>query len=201
MKTAPKIAVLILAAGEASRMQRPKQLLPWKETTLLNHTIETVSNLKNASCFVVLGAYKDAILSSITDSSVSILYNENWREGMGTSISFGITTIQSYGDFDAILIVLADQPLVTTSYLENLVQIYTSSNKGIVASKYEDHKLGVPVVFDARYFKDLVKLKGDKGAKGILKAYQDDVYALEALDVVGDIDTPEAYERLYNAHH
>ena len=72
MKTAPKIAVLILAAGEASRMQRPKQLLPWKETTLLNHSIETISSLKNTSCYVVLGAYKDDILPTITDSSVSI---------------------------------------------------------------------------------------------------------------------------------
>lgn len=201
MKTAPKIAVLMLAAGEASRMQRPKQLLPWKETTLLNHSIETVSSLKNTSCYVVLGAYKDDISPTITDPSVSILYNENWQEGMGTSISFGITSIQSYGDFDAILIVLADQPLVTISYLENMIQIYASSKKGIVASKYEDNKLGVPVVFGARYFKHLVELKGDKGAKRILKTYQDDVYALQALDIVGDIDTPEAYERLYKTHH
>jgi len=191
----------MLAAGEASRMQRPKQLLSWKETTLLNHSIETVSSLKNTSCFVVLGAYKDDILPTITEPSISILYNDNWQEGMGASISLGVTSIQFYDDFDAILIVLADQPLVTISYLENMIQIYTSSNKGIVASKYEDHKLGVPVLFDVRYFKHLVELEGDKGAKGILNTYQDDVYALQALDIVGDIDTPEAYERLYKRHH
>lgn len=201
MKTAPKIAVLILAAGEASRMQRPKQLLPWEETTLLNHSIEIVSNLKNTKSFVVLGAHKDDILPTINHSNVSVLYNEHWKQGMGSSISFGVTSIQSYGDFDAVLIVLADQPLVSLSYLENMIQIYTSSKKGIVASKYEDNKLGVPVVFDVAYFKDLVELKGDKGAKGILKTYQDDVYVLEAFDIVRDIDTPEAYERLYNTHH
>lgn len=201
METAPKIAVLILAAGEASRMQRPKQLLPWKETTLLNHSIERVSNLKHARPFVVLGAHKDDILPTINHSNVSVLHNEHWKQGMGSSISFGVTSIQSYDDFDAILIVLADQPLVNLSYLEKMIQIYTSSNKGIVASKYEDNKLGVPVVFDARYFRRLAELEGDKGAKGILKAYQDDVYALQASDIVGDIDTPEAYERLYNTHH
>lgn len=201
MKTAPKIAVLILAAGQASRMQRPKQLLPWRETTLLNHCMATAFDLRNTKSFVVLGAHEDDILPTINHSNVSVLHNEHWKQGMGNSISFGVTSIQSYGDFDAVLIVLADQPLVSLPYLENMIQIYTSSKKGIVASKYEDNKLGVPVVFDVAYFKDLVELKGDKGAKGFLKTYQDDVYPLQASDIVGDIDTPEAYERLYNTHH
>jgi molybdenum cofactor cytidylyltransferase len=167
LKTATKIAVLILAAGEASRMQRPKQLLPWRETTLLNHCMATAFDLRNTKSFVVLGAHKDDILPTINHSNVSVLHNEHWKQGMGSSISFGVTSIQSYGDFDAVLIVVADQPLVSLSYLENMIQIYTSSNKGIVASKYEDNKLGVPVIFDARYFKYLVDIQGDKRAKGI----------------------------------
>ena len=165
MKTAPKIAVLILAAGEASRMKRPKQLLSWKQTTLLNHSIETVSNLDNAASFVVLGAHKDDIMPTINNSSVTVLYHENWQQGMGTSISFGVKSIESYGDFEAILIVLADQPLVNSSYLESLIQTYMSSEKGIVASQYADTKLGVPVVFSNTYFKLLMQLKEDKGAK------------------------------------
>ena len=201
MKTAPKIAVLILAAGEASRMKRPKQLLPWKQTTLLNHCITTVSNLRNTKSFVVLGAHKDDILSTINHSNVSVLYNEHWKQGMGSSISFGVASIQFNGDFDTILIVLADQPLVSTSYLEEMIKAFISSEKGVVASKYEDSKLGVPVIFSATYFKRLTELHSDKGAKEILKTHKDDVYALQASEIVGDIDTLEAYEQLYKLHH
>ena len=193
--------MLILAAGEASRMKRPKQLLPWKQTTLLNHSIETVSNLKNTTSFVVLGAHKDDILPTINNPDVSVLYNENWQQGMGTSISFGVKSIQSYGDFEAIMIVLADQPFVNSSYLESVIQAYKSSEKGIVASRYDDIKLGVPVIFSNTYFELLAQLKGDKGAKQILKIYREDVYALQASEIVGDIDTYEVYERLYKAHH
>lgn len=201
METLSKIAVLILAAGEASRMKRPKQLLPWQDSTLLNHSINIASSLKNTSSFVVLGAYKDEIISTIDNPNVTVLYHENWQQGMGTSIGFGVKSIQSHSDFDAILIVLADQPLVTISYLEELIQVSSSSEKGIVASQYEDNKLGVPVIFDAAYFKLLAELKGDQGAKGVLKNYEDDVFILQASDIVGDIDTYDAYTNLYKKHH
>lgn len=201
MKTALKIAVLILAAGEASRMQHPKQLLAWKETTLLNHSITTVSNLRNARCFVVLGAHKDVILPTITHPSVSVLYNENWKQGMGASISVGVKNIRSQAAFDALLILLADQPLVHTTYLQQLIDTFITSKKGIVASQYTKTTLGVPAIFDAKYFKQLEALKDDIGAKYIIKTNSVDAHSIEASGIIGDIDTSEVYTNLYKKYH
>jgi len=195
------IAILILAAGESKRMGTPKQLLKWKNTTLLGHTIQ-VSETLNLKTFVVLGANFEEIKNSISSRSIQILNHENWKNGLGSSIAFGVGYIfKNELDIEAILIVLADQPLINSEYLNSMISVFEKGKNQIIASSYKDGKKGVPVLFDKIYFKELAQLSNDKGAKRLIEKYTDKVVLLNAESMVSDIDTLEDYNGLYQANH
>lgn len=202
MTVQPNIATLILAAGNSSRMGVPKQLLPWKNSFLLNHSIDTATQVPNSKTYVVLGANHDLIASKINRIDTEILYNANWKLGLGSSISFGVKSImKSEQKFDAVLIMLSDQPLIDSNYLNGLINLFKTGSNQIIASVYEPEKLGVPALFDVCYFEELSKLDDDKGAKKIIENHIDNVISLRANDLISDIDTMEEYERLYEGNH
>ena len=182
-------------------MGTPKQLLKWKNTTLLGHTIQ-VSETLNLKTFVVLGANFEEIKNSISSRSIQILNHENWKNGLGSSIAFGVDYIfKNELDIEAILIVLADQPLINSEYLNSMISVFEKGKNQIIASSYKDGKKGVPVLFDKIYFKELAQLSNDKGAKRLIEKYTDKVVLLNAESMVSDIDTLEDYNGLYQANH
>jgi len=202
LNSQPHIATLILAAGNSSRMGEPKQLLPWKNTFLLHHAIHTAIHLTNSKTFVVLGANHELIASKIDSINTEILYNENWKLGLGSSIAFGVQSImRSNQKFDGVLIMLSDQPLIHSNYLDGLISLFKARNNQIIASVYKTKKLGVPAVFYLYYFKELSCLNQDEGAKKVITDHIDNVITVNANHLITDIDTKEDYETLYNANH
>ncbi|WP_149303072.1 nucleotidyltransferase family protein [Pareuzebyella sediminis] len=190
------IAVLILAAGSSSRMGRPKQLLPWKDTTLLG----TILKKSKLSCpteiVVVLGAYAERIKSEIEKDEYILLVNKNWESGLGGSLAFGITHIlENRKGLDGVLVLLGDQPFVDEDFIETMIKTFYENEKGIVATSY-GKKVGVPALFSRDYFNELIGLEGDSGAKFLLQEYEDDIIPLTAGTVTLDIDTPQDYEQL-----
>ena len=188
-----KTAILILAAGNSTRMGKAKQLLPYGNKTLLEHAITQAENSVGERVFCVLGARSTRIQKSITEAIVFI-QNENWQDGLSSSIACGVENIQLM-DFDSILVMLADQPKIDTAYLNLLIETSVKHTNKCVASDYGT-KNGVPAVFPKDYFKELINLKGDRGAKILLNATDETVIALDAQDKLQDIDTPEDYARL-----
>ena len=179
-----------------------KQLLPWKKTFLLNHAINTANCVDNLTTYVVLGANSDMISPKIQHQDIKIINNPNWELGLGSSIAFGVKTLMdSEHNFDGVLILLSDQPLIDANYLMRLVDAFETGKKHIVVSNYGTEKFGVPAVFDSCYFKELSLLKQDKGAKDIIVEYAEYMSSLHANHVIADIDTKEDYERLYKDHH
>jgi molybdenum cofactor cytidylyltransferase len=202
----PNIAILILAAGNSSRMGEPKQLLPWKNTFLLNHAINTAVLLDNSKTFVVLGANYERIQSKIQRDDISIIYNANWELGLGSSIAFGVRSFMTKEhNFEGILIMLSDQPLVDFNYLKMLSSSFKPGINQIMASNYgpntSGEKLGVPALFDTYYFEELSELNQDKGAKKVISRHIENVSTLNANYLISDIDTMEDYERLYSSNH
>ena len=190
------IAVLILAAGASKRMGSPKQLLAWKNTTLLGNAVETAKASKAADIYVVLGANASAIGMAISKAGISAIANKDWQIGMGTSIAAGINYfIDENKSYQAVLILLCDQPLISTAYLDAMINNFEARDKGIVATKY-GNKAGVPALFDQKYFKVLKALKGDKGAKRILERHSTDLLLLDAAGMEVDLDTGEDYNAL-----
>ncbi|CAL2108449.1 molybdenum cofactor cytidylyltransferase [Tenacibaculum sp. 190524A02b] len=189
-----KVAILILAAGTSSRMGRIKQVLPYKHTTLLGWTIEQVIAVKEADTFVVLGANMGLIKKSIDAYSITIIENKSYREGLSTSIVTGINTIE-VNAFDKVLILLADQPKITTDYLKKLIEISKKNQAKIIASNYGD-KIGVPAIFPKKYFSKLKELTGDKGAGKLLNTtLKSEVLSLLNSNLT-DIDTLTNYHEL-----
>ena len=192
----PKIAILILAAGASTRMGSPKQLLKWGESTLLNHRIEQAIKSKADNVFVVLGANYHKIKKTINQKSVHILKNDEWEMGMGNSVAFGVKQILTL-DFNAVLIMLVDQPLVNKSYLNDLMEACVLTNKPIVATSYPKG-VGVPAIFTNVYFNQLAAITGEKGAKELIKQHLENVTTITPKTPIDDIDTKEAYNQLYN---
>ena len=202
MSQKPNIAILILAAGDSSRMGTPKQLLKWKNTSLLGHAIETAKKSNTSKICVILGANYYLINAKINNYEVEVLVNESWKKGLGNSIAFGVNhVLKEDTNFDAVIVMLADQPLIESVYLNKVLDTYEMGKRQIIATSYKRGKQGVPVLFDAIYLEELSQLNDDKGAKGILQKYSKNVLAINADNRVSDIDTLEDYKRLYNDNH
>lgn len=193
-----KLGVLILAAGESKRMGNPKQLLSWKDKSLIQHAIDSVSELNYDHAFLVVGAYSERILGTIDKKGLDTVFNDRWEDGMASSLAFGLKQLlKTEPDLGAVLITLADLPLIGVGHLELLCRAYQSTAKQIIATQYKD-TMGVPVVFGKKYFEELLLLNGDAGAKMILKKHADEIHYVESEQPYFDVDTPEAYERLKN---
>ena len=191
-----KTGIIILAAGNSSRLGQPKQLLTFKDTTLLKNTIEAASLLPNAIVVVVIGSRHELMIKELDSSKIKISFNENWEFGMSSSIVKGMNDLLLINpDIEKCIISVCDQPFISHSVFENLIEEYNKEGKGIVASSYAE-TVGTPVLFDKKYFKDLLELKGQEGAKKILAKFQNDLNTVSFERGNIDIDTPEDYDKL-----
>ncbi|PKQ46281.1 nucleotidyltransferase family protein [Confluentibacter flavum] len=195
------IAIVILAAGASKRMGKPKQLLKWGEGTLISHAVKTASKVNPKDLIVVFGAHFELIKNEIETSKVTILNNQSWEKGLGTSIAFAIDFLQnSKSNIDGVLITLCDQPLITTDFLKSLVSKFQPNKKQIIATSYGNGKHGVPALFDKIYFEDLLILSDDQGAKNILIKYKAQVVSVLPPEKNIDLDTTEDYTNLYQSN-
>ncbi|WMI68801.1 nucleotidyltransferase family protein [Mangrovimonas sp. YM274] len=189
-------AIIVLAAGEGSRMQQIKQLLPYKSTTLLEHALTTALSTQANHTLCVLGAHSPKILEHGLPNIVIPIENIHWKEGMGSSIAAALQYLNDeLPTVNTVLFTLADQPLVTTAYLNLILKTSKERPTSIIATNYET-SLGVPALFPKRYFEILKSLQGETGAKSILMAHQSQVIALTPNFENLDVDTPEAYQKI-----
>jgi molybdenum cofactor cytidylyltransferase len=187
--------VILLAAGKSSRMGRAKQLLPWRDSTLLRHAAETALATGGSPVVVVLGAEAEACRPVLGGLAIHIVINAEWEQGMGTSIRAGVAELTRLAPAsEGALIMLHDQPYVTAARLLELVAARMPDDLA-VASLYED-AMGVPAFFTRELFGDLQALDGRAGAQGILKAHAAQVQKFAMPEARHDIDTPGDYERL-----
>ncbi len=188
------IAVLVLAAGKSSRMKEIKQLLKVNNKTLLDNILETSKKVVSKNVFCILGANADKIKKEIATKDVQFIYNKNFESGLSSSIVAGIHHFKKENlNFDGVLILLADQPEVDREYLTNLTTTFQENRSKIIASNY-NHKAGVPAIFPHQYFKKLLLLNGDKGAKVFLENHLSETIILKRKQPFKDIDTPKDYE-------
>jgi molybdenum cofactor cytidylyltransferase len=184
--------LIILAAGESSRLGRPKQNLEFEGQTLLQRAVETGIRSKCDKIIVVLGANSDKIKPV---QGASVVYNKDWAQGMASSIKTGMGEINDATEIKNVIIMLCDQPFVDAGLLNTLISRHTETGKPIVACEYNGIT-GVPVLFDHSLFSDLLLLQGTDGAKKILRQHPDKITTIPFEKGSIDIDTPEDVERL-----
>ncbi len=194
-----KVAAVVLAAGASKRMLAIKQLLPWKETTLLGHVLSQLEQSDATDVFLVLGAHETEILKEVNTDNIKLIHNDDWALGMGSSISKTINFLEeNQYAYDGILVAVADQPLIDIEHYNKLINSCINS-KRIIASYY-NNDLGVPVVLGAEYFAELKSLQEDVGAKSIIKKHLEHLIRMDAAYGAIDLDTKERYERFYSTH-
>lgn len=191
-----KTGAIILAAGKSSRLGGIKQLLSYRNKTLLQHTIDELKLAGAAPVIVVTGAHAETITAAIDQTGIDLIYNAQWAQGMASGIVAGVQNMLSrHKNINRIIFAVSDQPFVSASLFQQLYEVQTISSKNIVASAYAD-TLGIPVLFTQKYVDQLLALKGDEGAKKLLKVFQEDVARVDFPLGRIDIDTVEDYEGL-----
>jgi molybdenum cofactor cytidylyltransferase len=185
------IAILVLAAGKSSRMNGIKQLEKINNKTLLELTLKNIQAVFSSTIYCVLGANSDKIKSEINTNNLEFIKNENFENGLSSSIIAGITYFKKKKyHFDGIFILLADQPAIEVSYLEDMLHLFEQNKDLIIASNY-GQKLGVPAIFPQKYFIDLLQIEGDKGAKDFINKRTEEVLCPKQTTNFFDIDTKE----------
>ncbi len=193
-------ATLIPAAGASTRLGFPKQLLAWNETTLLRDTLLKVLELQTDPIVVVLGSNFEVIRDSISDLPVTIVHNEDWEQGMGSSLARGMQYIlHEHPEAEHVLITLCDLPLVQTKHYQRMLEMSNITRDSIVATQFEE-LTGVPVILPEMYFSEIIKLKGDTGARKIIASNSGNVVVIPSEIPFTDVDTTEAYEALLRDH-
>jgi molybdenum cofactor cytidylyltransferase len=190
------IGVILLAAGGSTRMGRPKQLLPYRGTTLLRHAAQVAIESGLGPVVVVLGAEEARCRAELENLPLTIAGNPRWSEGMGGSIALGVETLlEVTPEVLAALIMHHDQPLVSAARLQDLARPWSPPEALVVASAY-GNTFGVPALFDRTLFPRLRALSGARGAHPILQEHAGHLVKVALPEAAQDIDSPVDYQRL-----
>ncbi len=147
-------AAIILAAGESTRMGFPKQLAEYKGNTILETVVETVSSyIENT--VVVLGHENETLTEKINFKNSTILINENWEEGIVSSIRTGLFYLNSAKNIDGVLIFMGDQPAINDDVIKKLLEVQHDEDE-VVFPQYR-YETGYPVLIP-RFFWNKLEL-------------------------------------------
>jgi molybdenum cofactor cytidylyltransferase len=188
--------IVILAAGGATRMGRPKQLLQLAGVSLLRRAAETALATSCRPIVVVLGANAEQATAEISGLSVSAVVNPNWQNGIGTSIRAGVAALLAGQQRPAaVALMLCDQPLILPAAIDELVRQQATSGKPICAARYSG-TLGTPAVFAAKLFDELLALGDSEGGKAVIMRHAAETEAFDIPAAATDIDTEADFRRL-----
>ena len=172
------VSAILLAAGESKRLRMPKLLLPFGKSTILEQTIDNLLNSRVDEVIVVLGYRAEEMMRKLANRPVKIAINPIYHQGMSTSIVKGLSLVNNRAQ--AIMVALADQPLINSQTINRLIEESLGYDKGIVIPAYQAER-GHPVIFASEYKEELLGLKGDIGGRQTIKEHPNDT-----LEVIAD---------------
>ena len=188
--------IIILAAGQSARLGSPKQLLPINDKYLLQHILDITSASLAQNVVLVLGAFSDKIRSLVDISNVHAVDNIDWQSGLSTSIICGLDKILHIApDTDNAIFVLCDQLYTSSAILNEIFKVHRKTGAEIVLSNYGE-AFGPPVLFHKNMFPYLKLLKGNEGAKTIIKQFSEKVSEVHFPQGHIDIDTLTDYQNI-----
>ena len=184
------VAGLVLAAGGGSRYGGPKALVRHEGTLLVERAVTTVRDGGCAPIVVVLGAAAAEVRSAAQLGDVTIVVNESWKTGMGSSLRVGLEALGST-DADAAVVLLVDTPGVTAAAVRRVAD--KSMRDALVTATYGPRR-GHPVLLGRDHWAGVATLAtGDIGARAYLTARSASVRTVPCADIADDtdMDVPE----------
>jgi molybdenum cofactor cytidylyltransferase len=194
---APRVAVLVLAAGRSTRMGGPNKLLADANgEPLVVHAVKAALASQAVELVVVLGHMADqvkaAVLAAVPKARLRFATNPDFAEGLSTSVRTGIAALGK--EIDAAIVQLGDMPGVNSALLDRLMAAFSPVEGRSICVPTVGGKRGNPVLWDRRFFAEIAKVSGDTGAKHLIGEHADLVCEVEMTGeaAITDIDTPEA---------
>jgi molybdenum cofactor cytidylyltransferase len=179
---------VVLAAGTGSRYGSTKQLAEFAGKPLVTRAVRTAESICGPRTLLVAGNDWERVTAACEPLRGFMILNPRFADGMAVSLTQGIRAIRDIAD--GVLLMLADQPLITPAHLESLVVAWRSSPDSICATAFADTS-GPPVIFPRRCFSGLLALQGDRGARAVIDANRDRLITIPFENAAIDIDRPE----------
>jgi molybdenum cofactor cytidylyltransferase len=188
-----RVAGVVLAAGESTRMKTPKQLLEWQGQPFVRVAAEKARKAGLDPVVVVAGAYRELVEEAVGDLVIDLVHNPEWKAGQSTSVKAGIDALPE--GIGAVIFFLVDQPKIPVNFIETLLDTHTRTLASIVAPMV-DYQRNNPVLFDRVTFKDFSAIEGDAGGRQIFSKHQVTWVPWVDSSVFIDVDTMEDYHKL-----
>lgn len=188
-----KVFAVVLAAGSGSRFGAAKQLEEYRGTPLVTRALRLAESVCGPRTLLVAGSGWRPVFDACAPLEGFLVHHAGWRSGLGSSIATATRAVA--GSADALLLLLADQPLVTAEHLQALITAWNGSPRQIAATAFSD-VTGPPALFPARHFPALASLTGDRGARSVLTAAAADLQIVRFEPAAVDIDSPVDMHRL-----
>lgn len=190
------VGAVVLAAGKASRMGQPKVLLPWANgATILEHILSQLILTRIDHITVVTGSRAADVRHLALKSGVEVAHNPDYATGeMLSSLKTGLQALPAH--LAGALVVLADQPRIQPRVINQLLMAYAEGRGQIIAPRYQGQR-GHPILFDRRFWPEILELPADSAPRAILQRHPEAVYFVDVDtdSILGDIDTPEDYQQ------
>ena len=200
------VYAIILAAGESRRFApRNKLFLPCGSVTVLEAAVGNVLRSRLDGAVVVLGHQADRSAALLEKFSCRTVVNPGYPTGMGSSVVAGMDYWIQCADLEpdaGFLFALGDQPFIPSSVIDEVINAYRGTAKGIVVPVYRERR-GHPSIVHRQYADEIREVAGRWGAREVLNRHPDDILTVpvETEAVVLDIDTPEDYNRVVKLFH
>jgi molybdenum cofactor cytidylyltransferase len=195
----PRIAALILAAGQSRRMgEINKLLIEIDGKPMVRRVAETILAAPVTPVVAVLGHERDRVRAAFAGLKLRAVYNPDYAGGISTSLKRGLAALPD--DIDGVLVCLGDMPLVGPKEIERLIGAFNPTEGRAIIVPTGRGKRGNPVLWAKRFFPEMQDIAGDVGARHLIGAYPELVAEIEMAGegVLLDIDTPEALAAYLN---
>ncbi|MDC1141706.1 nucleotidyltransferase family protein [Planctomycetota bacterium] len=196
-----KTAVVILAAGDSTRMGSPKALLDWHGQPLLRHVLDTAKRAGCSKFVVVLGRDAELIQANVDLSGVQVVVNQNPDDGQISSLKYGLQALDY--SLDCVVCWPVDCPLIQAGDINALINSYIESRHARQRIFIPTHNgdRGHPMLIDTCLRPDFLTLPKTKNARDLINGlhkFTSEV-PVDSAGVLVDIDTPEQYQNALNA--
>lgn len=183
-----KAACVVLAAGLSSRFQKPKQLACIGGKTLIQNAVDVANGSKSDYVYVVLGSNSSEIMEKLNLGRAQVLLNKNYKDGLSSSLKTSVSNLPP--DCTEIVLMVADQPFLSSRLIDRLINSLRRKKVFLASLAFKNEPRN-PAIFSKRMFPILMKVRGDKGAREIVRKHRSDAILINIKDplVFLDIDT------------
>ena len=191
-----RIAAVVLAAGASTRLGQAKQLVRVEGESLLRRTVRMALEAGCSPVVAVLGFEAERMRAELEGLDAVVAMHPGWAKGMGSSLRCGVEAVCRMDPVpDGALVLVCDQPRLTTETLRVLLRRHRAGAAQITASAYAG-RMGVPAVFARTLFAELLRLDGDQGARNLILDHAQEAEGIPWPEGTVDLDAPEDLRRI-----